>query len=161
MDHKSVTRKEEITEVACLLIPVRNKTLLLPNVSVAEIINFDKPVRRPEMPPWFLGHVEWRNTLVPVLSFELANGEPPEAGVEIDRIAVINSVSAQTRMPFFSIPVTGIPRLVRVTPESIQSLSKRQKLAEQTSVVVGEDREEAVIPNLDHLERMLLSVPFS
>ena len=160
MDNKPVSTSE-VAEVACLFIPVKEKTLLLPNVSVAEIISFEQPVRRPEMPPWFLGHVEWRNTLVPVVSFELANGERPDLDDSIDRIAVINSVSAQSRMPFFAIPVTGIPRLVRVTPESIAPMSTRHKLAEHAAVTVGEQKEEAVIPNLDHLERMLLSVPFS
>ena len=146
------------SEIASLLMPITGKNLLLPSVSVAEVVPYAKPQRSEGMPPWFLGHIEWRNELRPVISFEQSNGEMADSIGPSSRLAMINSISAPSfsRMPFFALPLLGIPRFVRVTEEIISRTDSKRGLAELMPVAVGEER--AVIPNLPHLEQMLLTV---
>ena len=63
----------DVQDVSTLLIPVEGKTLLLPNVAVAEILEYSHPVAQPDVPTWYLGNIEWRTLQVPLISFESVN----------------------------------------------------------------------------------------
>jgi len=52
----------------CVLIPVRDQTLLLPNVAIAEIVDYDLETDNSER-RWFLGRIQWRGVSLPVLSW--------------------------------------------------------------------------------------------
>lgn len=45
-----------VTSLTGLLVPLADRTLLLPNVVVAELIPYRAPQVTPGMPAWFLGH---------------------------------------------------------------------------------------------------------
>ena len=62
-------------ELATLLIPMSGEQLVLPNVTVAEIIPYIEPQAHNDKPDWYLGVFNWRNIDVPLVSFETINGE--------------------------------------------------------------------------------------
>lgn len=77
-----------------LLLPLLGRTLLLPSVALAELVNL-LPVEPVEpggaaAPAWYLGAVRWRERRVPLLSFEAAatGGAPPA----LRRIAVLHAL---------------------------------------------------------------------
>ena len=65
------TTKESL---ACLLIPIQGGRMVLPNVTVAELIPFQSPEPAPNAQEWLLGTLEWRGTMIPVISFEEFSG---------------------------------------------------------------------------------------
>ena len=58
---QAVATPNSITNLTGLLIPLADRTLLLPNVVVAELIPYRTPQVTPGMPDWFLGQVAWRD----------------------------------------------------------------------------------------------------
>lgn len=56
-----------------LLLPLSDRTLLLPNVAVAELIAYRNPQVAAGLPQWYLGQVAWRDLRLPLLSFEAAS----------------------------------------------------------------------------------------
>jgi len=46
--------------IACLYLPVNQQQLLLPNVSVAEVVGYQSPEAPSNKPDYFLGYVSWR-----------------------------------------------------------------------------------------------------
>ena len=75
-----------------LLLPLSDRTLLLPNVAVAELIAYRNPQVAAGVPQWYLGQVAWRDLRLPLLSFEAASsGEQQPVLGSSARVVVINA----------------------------------------------------------------------
>src|SRR5690625_952558 len=139
----------DITELAVLLIPLRGRQLVLPNVNVAEVIPWQAPrddlgdidigqhqlspnVNVAEVipwqapragtevgPDWLLGSLEWRQQQIPLICLEEMNGESAAAADPLRRIAVLNDVLGAEELPFFAVVTAGAPRLLRLFPDEI------------------------------------------
>jgi chemosensory pili system protein ChpC len=142
-------------EVSCLLIPMVERPMLLPNVSVAEIIT-GKVSPNPRTPSWHLGTLNWRSVLIPVVSFELLNDEAPAIKSKSLRLAIINSYRGDDRLPFYAISVNGIPGLVRIMPNAIDILNEQTLPGE--CMRVNASGQEAVVPNLSWIEDRIMNV---
>ena len=141
-------------EIASLLVPLHNRLLLLPNVSVAEIVPATPVFPVDGAPTWYLGSCIWREQKVPLVSFEALLGEER---VEIDkatRFAVLNTTGLSEDLGFIALSTQGIPRLARVNEEEITTRAIDKKPFELMHVSwAGED---AVIPDVSAIEQVLL-----
>ena len=144
------------TEIATLLIPMTNNQIILPNVTVAEIISYKPPRPRASSPAWYLGTLEWRSTVIPVISFEDANVEASNTSNSHARIAIINGVGENARMPFYAIVVQGIPRLMHISEENMKVANVESGPSTLMTVMI--ENETVIIPDLEHLETLLLSI---
>lgn len=146
----------DVQDVSTLLIPVEGKTLLLPNVSVAEILDYNDPARVSDVPTWYLGNIEWRTLQVPLISFEAVNEQPFSQRAHSAKIAIMNGIVDNPRMPFWGIVTQGTPRQMRITAEEIvKDENVLNGPAELMSVIVN--GEAARIPDLDFIEKQLLA----
>lgn len=147
----------ETQVISSLYLPIVDAKLLLPNVNVAEVIEYVKPSPKENVPSFYLGDIEWRGIELPLISFELVTGkEAPERNPEI-RIAVLNSVGTDNKaLPFLGLLTQGLPRLVKVSSDLVQEGENTTSPAELGRVKV--DGEDAIIPNLEHLEEVVLSL---
>lgn len=140
----------------CVMIPMTGQQLLLPNVSIAEIIDYASVEPRRDAPPWLLGDIQWRGQNLPVLSFELANGG--KAGVPAGsrgRVAVLNTIGEHhDALPFLAIVTQGIPSQARIASSQVQERDGETGPADLMLVEV--DGESARIPNLEYLESLAL-----
>lgn len=142
-------------EVASLLIPMVARPMLLPNVTVAEIVGWEQPERREGDPDWMLGVFNWRGVDVPVVSLELMNDPEEEEGFSGSRIAVLNGVG-KSKQDFYAVCVQGIPRLVRVYPAEIGG--EENVSAPAFDMMVTVNGEKAIIPDLSYVEEQLEAV---
>ena len=144
-----------VTQIATLLIPVGGKQLVLPNVAVAEIIPFIDPIPEDDVPTWYLGRFTWRNTQVPLVSFEAINDEPFAGRSQNRRIAILNNVIGDPTLPFCGILTEGLPRLMRLLPDEIANDAESiVGPAEIGRVFVNGER--ASIPNVVYIQHQLL-----
>lgn len=96
-----------------LVVPLSDRSLLLPNVALAELMPYRAPLTTPGMPAWMLGQVAWRDLRLPLLSFEAAAGGQAEVGSNA-RVAVINALGGRPHVKFLALLVQGIPRSVKL-----------------------------------------------
>lgn len=151
----SLTTLKKKNEIPCMLIPLLDRTLLVPTVSIAEMAPMRPVGSIANAPKWLLGFYEWRNTRVPVVSYESINGGPLTPLNPQGRMAVLNNTGVNPRLPFVAIPTQGIPRMVRVSEEDIGENSERQKqMFDDMQVKLG--MEEFVIPQVSALEKACL-----
>ena len=144
------------TELATLLIPVSGRQLILPNVTVAEIIPFVEPQLEDDVPTWFLGRFTWRSQQIPLISFEAINEEPFLSQHRQRRIAVLNGLVGD-QLPFCGIVTEGAPRLMRVMPDEIvNDESQSVGPAEIARVVVS--GEPAAIPNVEFIQQQMIKL---
>lgn len=146
---------QQDSKIASLLIPLYEKQLVLPNVTVAEIIPYRQPKPLSAHTPWLMGQMEWRNTFVPVVAYEVLNGGglPPVSANS--RLAVINGCGSNDRLPFYAILIQGIPRLMHISEKDIVEVDAMHKGGyDQCAVTLS--GEQAMIPSLDMIEQELL-----
>jgi chemosensory pili system protein ChpC len=146
--------KDGISEVASLLIPLTDKQLLLPNVTVAEIIPYRAPTVISDHAGWLLGQLEWRNVYIPVLSYEMLGGASMPS-IEGARLAVINGTGSNRNLPFYAILIQGIPKLTHVKEDDIVTVEAMHS-GTYDQMAVSLFDEQAMIPNLEMIENELL-----
>ena len=147
-----VMTSNESGKVSCLLVPLHEKQLVLPNVTVAEIIPYRETTAVDSKEAWFIGKLEWRNTDIPVISYEVLNGGdmPP---LNNTRLAIINGMDKN--LPFYAILIQGIPKLIHVHEDEIVSVDAvNTSLYDQMAIRVFD--ENAMIPNLGMIEYELV-----
>lgn len=136
-----------------LLLPLTERTLLVPNVAVAELIDY-QPGQRPEgVQPWNLGQITWRNQPVALLDFEAACAGPSRLG-ERARIVVLNALGDSGRR-FIALLIQGIPRSCRLDAQ-LSYVDVPLAALELAAVQVGEVV--ARVPDLEGLEALLGAV---
>ncbi len=146
--------QDGISEVASLLIPLHEKQLLLPNVTVAEIIPYRAPTAISDHANWLLGQLEWRNIHIPVISYEILSGAtiPPLEGT---RLAVVNGTGVNVNLPFYAILIQGIPKLTHVKEDDIV-IVEAMRSGPYDQMAVSLFDEQAMIPDLEMIENELL-----
>ncbi|MEX2474130.1 chemotaxis protein CheW [Marinobacter sp.] len=144
--------------LACVIIPMNGRQLLLPNVTIAEVVDFASTEAAANSPEWLVGHLEWRGLALPVISYDAANGAALTVpGANRGRIVILNTVSDHhQRIPFMALVTQGIPSQARLTEEQIRQLDGEAGPADLMQVEVEGDT--AWIPNLDYLESLAVEV---
>lgn len=147
--------EKKVQEVASLLIPIQGRLLLAPNVTVAEIVPVSQVIPVQDAPAWYLGNCAWREQTIPLLSFEVMNGEDKPGVASRSRFAVLNTTGVNESLPFIAILTQGLPRLARVTEEEITQREDADNKSYEL-MHVSWAGEEAVIPDVEAIERAFL-----
>lgn len=147
--------EKKIQEVASLLIPLQGRMLLVPNVTVAEIVPVSQVTPIQDAPEWYLGNCYWREQTIPLLSYEVLNGEPKASVGSRSRFAVLNTTGINESLSFVAIVTQGIPRLARVNEEEITEREDADNKPYEL-MHVSWAGEEAVIPNIAAIEQTFL-----
>ena len=139
--------------IACLLAPIAGRQLLLPNVTVAEVVPAEDRLAAPAgAPEWHQGFVVWRDMNVPVVAFETMNGE--SAGREYECIAILSSIRGSSQLPYYGIGLQAPPRVAKVKIAELEDL-EGAPVGPVEFLQVRYAGELAVIPDLDALEDRL------
>ncbi len=149
---------EDTRQLATMLVPVSNDLLLVPGTMVAEIINWQDVVPEGSKPDWYLGSISWRGLNIPVVSFERANAEVMNEQQVETRLAVINCIGGNKDLPFYAIPVQGIPRTLKLGAADISAAKTSRNKNSFVKQAVKASGASASIPDFEKLEDILLAV---
>lgn len=146
--------KENTQTLPCVMIPVNDRQLLLPNVSIAEVVDFNSTDAGTHTPEWLVGYLDWRGLTLPVVSYDAANnGILTVPGDNRGRIIVLNTIGpGHQQAPFIALVTQGIPSQIRLVEEQIRKLDGETGPADLMQVEV--EGETAWIPNLEYLESL-------
>ena len=145
-------------EIRCVLVPVGNLRLLLPNATIAEVVTQSKPEPVADAPEWLLGRIAWRGWRVPLVSFtKLAGTEEGDAELSVP-VAVLKALGGNPKLPFIAVLTQGFPRLTTLNAELIIPTHDGSVLPPgvRAHVLVRDDV--AMIPDLEWIETELLSL---
>ncbi len=138
----------------CLLIPLQEVKILLPNTAVAEVIAYATPDPVENAPEWLLGNIIWRDEKVPLLSFELLVGKQERS---VQRIAVLNTLNGNPDLPYIALSIQGIPKL-RLIQEAGIVVTETDSKTDAVAASIDFAGESVLIPDLDVLEQRLLGL---
>ena len=140
----------ETEDIYCLIVPMRDKPILIPNKALAEIVPYIDSEPPPEdHQPWHIGYLHWRGMLLPVVSFEhIYNPDYPQPDRRQKMVAILHTQLGLKQMPYFALAVEGIPRLAPVNKESVEHLDDSAEAIEALH--------ESILANVKYRERDLL-----
>ena len=146
-----------IGEIVAMLLPAKGRNILVPNVSVAEIVRLEGMRQVKQAPGWLRGLATWRGQLIPVVSFEAINDDPFVAKDSDLKAAVLNSAAASDQLPFYALASLGTPRMMRVVADEIVQC-QGAAIGPAELMVANAGGEEVSIPNLAWIEQELLRI---
>lgn len=136
--------------VRTLIIPLQGRNLLLPNVAVAEVVSYLRPRPIAGAPEWLLGAINWRGLNIPLISFDRLYGQSIDGTLGQARIAILNTVQADSGLKFYAVVTAGIPQLKRVNGDALQEVSSEATDGLLSQVQIGDIQ--VAIPDLAALE---------
>ncbi|EPJ82280.1 MULTISPECIES: chemotaxis protein CheW [Pseudomonas] len=135
-----------------LILPLSDRNLVLPNVAVAELIDYQDSSADLDAPEWYLGPISWRQRTLPLLSFEAACGGRTRVGGRA-RIVVLNALGNHDDLKFIALLIQGIPRSCKLDSQ-LSYVDVPLAELELAAVQVGETL--ARIPDLVGLEQWVV-----
>jgi len=147
---------DNTNNLSCVMIPMNGRQLLLPNVSIAEVVDYASTETPAGAPEWLAGTLEWRGLNLPVISYDAANGgATTSANGNRGRIVVLNTIGDHHEsVPFMALVTQGIPSQTRLTDDQVKRIEGDTGSADLMQVEV--DGETAFIPDLGFLESLAL-----
>lgn len=141
--------------VPSLMIPLAGRTLLVPTVTVAEMVPYTQVEAISDSPDWLLGYFLWRDLKVPLVSYEVLCGEALPEIQPKSRVAVFNNTDVSDDLPFIAVPTQNIPKLARVAEGDIAVIDGMNcRPLERLHVTM--DGESLVIPDITALEQVYM-----
>ena len=157
--NSAVAVSDESNELTCVLIPTPGPQLLLPNVSIAEIVPWRRIKLLDDGPAWCMGHVGWRGQNVPVVHYPGFDDSPDAPPRSARCLVVMNRARNQAGPAFYALTAIGLPRMLQLAPEDLHNLDVELGIADVMQVRVG--TEAATIPNLGFIEDRLAELSAS
>ncbi|MCB1738279.1 MAG: chemotaxis protein CheW [Gammaproteobacteria bacterium] len=147
----------DLSRIRAFLIPLGEFEMLLPNATVAEVVDYHPPRPIAGAPAWMLGIYNWRGRDLPLYSQEHAMGQRVPEPSRRSRILIINGLTQARGAAQYGILARGIPHLVMVDRNNIAA---REQLLKSPVVRAFARLEDAdvLIPDLDRIEAMLAGV---
>lgn len=140
--------------IPCMLVPLQQHYLLLPNSTIAEIVPIPELRPTDNKPNYFLGQCDWHSWQLPVIDLESLIENKPSDIPDANKLCVIHGINNNANVSIYALPCYGVPQLIylnesalRLVPDSNDSEYLHYQIAIGTKV--------AYIPNLDLIETML------
>lgn len=143
--------------VFALMIKIAGDYLLLPNSAAKEVASLENfQAAGADAQKWLVGWHSSEERRIPVLSFEaLAGGERAAPGKR-GRLVIINPLGQRMAGGGFALLAQDQPHLVSLKQDSIAALGLRASDSDDAVLArVKINDNEAVIPDLEHIERQL------
>jgi len=142
-------------EIRTIMAALTDSHVLLPNSAVAEVLSFTSPEPFRGAPPWLLGELAWHGWQVPIICIEqLINKKDRNSVTPRSRILIIKTLGESTQVNYIGLVIQGLPKLKKVTPDSL--IEKQiDELPETVFSEVSMDDLHAVIPELGELTRIV------
>lgn len=142
---------KQVQFIHCMLIPLQEHYLLLPNSTIAEVIpRTGIDLDTPSHENW-LGYVNWREQLLPIIHLEDLLKAGTDAAASGNKLCIINSINVSTSIEFYAIPCTGSPQLITLNQAALK-LTHDENNSGYLHCQIKIGNKIAFIPDLDQLE---------
>lgn len=146
--------EQAVEMINTLICSIEGRQVMLPDVAIAEIVDFQQTSSDDDAPTWYLGNLLWRGLQVPVISLEALDHDSFFTQSSSLKIIVVNGVAQRDKLPYWGFVSQETPRMMRLNQESLV----RDNEAElgQVEAMRAEVYGEAVLlPDLDRIEQAI------
>lgn len=144
--------------IHCMLIPLQQHYLLLPNSTISEVIPKTRIQHDADLPAESLGFVDWLEHNLPIIDLEAIifsnNGMNEEYA---NKLCIIRGINPEADVDYYAIPCTGSPQLITVNSAALH-LTHDTLDSPYLYCQIKIGNKIAFIPNLDQLETHIKSL---
>lgn len=140
--------------VHCMLIPLQQHYVLLPNSTIAEVIPKKFLRNTSAMPDYWYGDFEWNATQVSVIDIESLIEVREFNRDNISKFCIINAINPATQIKHYAIPCCGSPQLITLNESALQQ-THDTPTSDYLHCQIKIGSKVAYIPNLDQLEQLI------
>ncbi len=139
--------------IHCMLIPLQQYYLLLPNPTIAEVIPLPRITDSDIDAVEYIGQFFWRDQPLQVINLEILAGcQPGER--QINKLCVINGINSEARIKQYAVTCCGAPQLITINETALQPVDEVMDSDWlHCRVKIGSNI--ALIPKLDRIEMQL------
>lgn len=150
----------EVSVVNTLLFQMQKGLLALPDIAVAEIVEFSTATREDDnQAAWYIGKMSWRNTLVPLISFDQISGDDVDLS-DYNKVVVVNSVYQRDKHYYWAFLINKAPKMQHINAETLTTIEDDElnDVIQLQAELMGEN---IVFPNLEKLEADIVAQEIS
>ncbi|MDC9725299.1 MAG: chemotaxis protein CheW [Gammaproteobacteria bacterium] len=140
--------------VPCMLIPLQQHYLLLPNSTIAEVIPMPRLSSANDKPNYWVGECNWHEKRLPVIDLESLVENEDYDMVDAHKLCVLHGINNNVDVNTYALPCYGIPQLIHLN-ESALKLAQDSETSDFLHYKIQIGKKEAYIPNLDKIEETL------
>jgi len=139
--------------VPCMLIPLEQHYLLLPNTTIAEVIPMPNITTLDDKPSYWVGQYQWQTHAIAVIDLEsLVEGKAQNSD-QANKLCVLHSIN-RNKLQAYALPCHGAPQLIHINESALRLVeddTETHYLHCRTHIA----NKIAYIPNLDELEQII------
>jgi chemosensory pili system protein ChpC len=139
--------------VNSLLLPLIGINVILPQPTVAEIVQTPQVTEIEGSDHWIKGTVNWRTKQIPLISFEALCGQEISERGSLHRIAVLYALEGFDTLKYYSLELQAIPRPLMVKPDTLEPIQQDSNGCRAIASKVFVAGQSAIIPNLAWVEQ--------
>jgi len=144
-------QKAESPEMACLILPLDDCDLLIPNDCVAEVMSWRRVKPASGLPRWCPGTLVWRNHTVAVVDFSVLSGFREQPRLNRRALVVVNRIAVRDGSAFYAFACAGLPRVLRTSESELRDAPEAEsRKGTLAAIQLGSDT--AFIPDLRYIE---------
>ena len=102
--------------IHCMLIPLRQHYLLLPNPTIAEVIPLPRLTDSDINSTWCI----WRDLPLEVIDLETLIGSGQQNNRQINKLCVINGINSDAKIKHYAVACCGAPQLITINETAVQ-----------------------------------------
>ncbi|WP_296591542.1 chemotaxis protein CheW [Methylophaga sp.] len=106
--------------IHCMLIPLRQHYLLLPNPTIAEVIPLPRLTDSDINSSWCIGQFFWRDLPLEVIDLETLIGSGQQNNRQINKLCVINGINSDAKIKHYAVACCGAPQLITINETAVQ-----------------------------------------
>ncbi|NOQ94783.1 MAG: chemotaxis protein CheW [Methylophaga sp.] len=140
--------------VPCMLIPLQQHYLLLPNSTIAEVIPMPRLTSANDKPNYWVGECNWHERQLPVIDLESLVESEDYDTADAHKLCVLHGINDNADVDIYALPCYGVPQLIHLN-ESALKLAQDSGTSDFLHYKIQIGNKVAYIPNLDKIEETL------
>ena len=141
-------------EIRILLAPIPGGAVVIPSSVVAEVVDYTEPQTFGRGPEWLLGEIAWSGWKIPLVSLSRLAGTSGDTRISPrGRFLVLKTLTETSSVLHVAVPISGLPRLMRVSRGSLEEVDGETPPGIFTHVMI--DEQAGLIPDLEALARTI------
>ncbi|HHA18185.1 MAG: chemotaxis protein CheW [Gammaproteobacteria bacterium] len=137
--------------IPCVLIPLHQHYLLLPNTTIAEVIPMPRLSNVENMPDYWVGQHDWNSRQLPVIDLEALVENNSSDTDDANKLCILHGINTDANIKVYALPCYGVPQLIHLN-EAALKLAPDTRESEFLHYQIQIGTKIAYIPNLDAIE---------
>jgi len=137
--------------VHCMLIPLHQHYLLLPNSLIAEVLPITSVTPPQAHSKAWLSYIDWQDRALPIVDLEQLISSELDISGAANKLCILNSLNSETVTEYFAIPCSGSPQLITLNSAALK-LTHDQSPSPYLHCQIQIGNKVALLPNLDAIE---------